>query len=416
MSAAEATAPGAVIAGGGYAAGEFAVKLRQGGYTGSITMVGAEPHLPYHRPPLSKTFLAGQVTPESLLLRPQAAYDKFSVRFIGGQHVQSLDRAAHSIALEDGTSLPYAKLVIATGGRARRLTCPGSDLAGLYTLRTIADVASIRDSMVPGSRLVIIGGGYIGLEVAAVAVKHGLTVSVIEAAPRLLARVAGAEISAFYETAHRAAGVQIVTGAGVQALHPAANDPTRLGSVELADGRILPADFAVAGVGLIANTELAEQAGLKVENGIWVDEFCRTEDPDVLSLGDCANHPCPFLGRRVRLESVPNALEQARVAADTINGKLQPYAAVPWFWSDQYDLKLQAVGLADGHDQVVVRGSMESRSFLVFYLRAGTLIAADAVNRPGEFMVAKRLVGACLSPAAATLADDAAPLKGLMVG
>jgi 3-phenylpropionate/trans-cinnamate dioxygenase ferredoxin reductase subunit len=200
----------------------------------------------------------------------------------------------------------------------------------------------------------------------------------------------------------------------VTALTPHGADPARVGGVILANGDTLPADVVVAGVGLVPHTELAEAAGLRVENGIWVDEYCRTEDPHVLAIGDCANHPCPFLGRRVRLESVPNALEQARVAADTVVGKLVPYAAVPWFWSDQYDLKLQAVGLTDGHDQVVLRGSFEARSFLVFYLRQGVVIAADAVNKPGEFLMARRLVGAVVRAEAGVLADPAVALKSLL--
>jgi 3-phenylpropionate/trans-cinnamate dioxygenase ferredoxin reductase subunit len=304
--------------------------------------------------------------------------------------------------------------VLATGGHARKLSCPGAGLAGVFTLRGIADARALRGELVPGRRMVIVGGGYIGLEVAAVAVKAGLAVTLIEAAPRVLARVAGAEISAFYEKAHRDAGVVIHTGQGVTALTPHGADPARVGGVILANGDTLPADVVVAGVGLVPHTELAEAAGLRVENGIWVDEYCRTEDPHVLAIGDCANHPCPFLGRRVRLESVPNALEQARVAADTVVGKLVPYAAVPWFWSDQYDLKLQAVGLTDGHDQVVLRGSFEARSFLVFYLRQGVVIAADAVNKPGEFLMARRLVGAVVRAEAGVLADPAVALKSLL--
>ena len=405
---------GVLIIGAGYAAGELAIRLRQGGYENPVTMVGAEPHLPYHRPPLSKGFLSGKVPQDELLLRPEATYTKLGIDFIGGARVTGIDRAGHTATLDNGQVLAYAKLVLATGGHARRLSCAGADLAGVLTLRTLDDVTAIRARLSPGSRLVIIGGGYIGLEVAAVAIEQGATVTVVEAAPRVLARVAGAEISAFYEKAHRDAGVTVLTSQTVAALVALPEDATHVGGVVLGSGQTLPADFVLAGIGLVPHTELAEAAGLQVQNGIWVDEYCRTEDPDVLAIGDCANHPCPFLGRRVRLESVPNALEQARVAADTIGGRLAPYAAVPWFWSDQYDLKLQAVGLADGHDQVVLRGSMEARSFVVFYLRQGTLIAADAVNKAGEFLVARRLVGASLRPDIATLADAGASLKALM--
>jgi 3-phenylpropionate/trans-cinnamate dioxygenase ferredoxin reductase subunit len=407
--------PGTVIVGAGFAAGECAIRLRQAGYAKTITMIGAEQHYPYHRPPLSKAYLSGTVTQDTLLLRPDAAYKKANIGFAGGVTVEAIDRAAKTIRLSGGgIPMSYDALVLATGGHARRLNCPGAELDGLYYLRTLEDVAAIRARMAAGRRLVIVGGGYIGLEVAAVAVKLGVDVTVVEAAPRVLARVAGQEISAFYEQMHRDAGVAVLTGVSVAALVPGPGLPQSVGGVALADGRTLPADFVIAGVGLVPNDGLARQAGLRVENGIWVDEYCRTEDPAVLAIGDCANHPSAFLGRRVRLESVPNAIEQARVAADTLTGKLAPYAAVPWFWSDQYDLKLQAVGLADGHDQVVLRGSMQARSFRVFYIRAGVLIAADAVNKPGEFMMARRLVGAGVAPDAAALADTGRALKDLI--
>jgi 3-phenylpropionate/trans-cinnamate dioxygenase ferredoxin reductase subunit len=314
--------------------------------------------------------------------------------------------------LNTGARLGYEKLVIATGGRVRPLTCPGSDLAGLFYLRTIADVEGLRTRLSAGTKVVIIGGGYVGLEVAAIAVKHGLDVTIIEAAPRVLARVAGVEISAFYERAHRAAGVTIHTGAGVESLAEGA--PGHVGHVVLADGRRFPADFVLAGIGLLPNVELAAACGLHVNNGIWVDEYCRTEDTDILAIGDCSNHPSPFLGRRARLESVPNALEQARVAADTITGKMVPYGAIPWFWSDQYTLKLQAVGVSENYDQVVQRGSMEENAFTMFYLRQGIVIAADSVNRPADFMAAKRVVGQRLRLPAGDLADIARPLKDLI--
>jgi 3-phenylpropionate/trans-cinnamate dioxygenase ferredoxin reductase subunit len=405
---------GVVIVGAGYAAGELAIKLRQGGYAAPITMAGAEAHLPYHRPPLSKSFLSGETPHEELLLRPEAIYTKSSIAFLPNTRVSAIDRAAHTATLQDGRTLEYEKLVLATGGQARLLSCPGAELAGVHTLRTVDDVLAIRAYLTPGARLVIIGGGYIGLEVAAVAIKLGVAVTVVEAAPRVLARVAGMEISAFYEKAHRDAGVTVLTGQSVIALTALPEDAGHVGGVLLGDGRTLDADFVIAGVGLVANTQLAEAAGLKVDNGIWVDEYCRTDDPDVLAIGDCSNHPSAFLGRRVRLESVPNALEQARVAADTICGKLVPYGAIPWFWSDQYDLKLQAAGLSDGYDQVVLRGSMEARSFLVFYLRQGKVIAADAVNKPGEFMLARRLVGAAATADVAHLADTNVPLRNFV--
>ncbi len=400
--------------GAGQAAGELAIRLRQAGYTDPVTLVGSEQHLPYQRPPLSKAFLSGHVTPADLLLRPDTAYAKAGIVFIGATQVTGLDLARRSVALSDGRALAYDKLVLATGGHARRLSCPGATLDGVHVLRTIDDVLALRARLRPEARLVIVGGGYIGLEVAAVAVKQGLSVTLIEAAPRLLARVTGPQISAFYEGVHRAAGVDVQTDASLSALLPAGHDRGHVGAAQLSDGRVFAADFVLAGIGLIPNTALAEAAGLPVGDGILVDEYCRTPDPDVLAIGDCANHPNPLLGRRVRLESVPNAIEQARVAAETICGRLKPYAAIPWFWSDQYDLKLQAVGLADGHDATVLRGAMADRAFSLFYLREGVVIAADTVNRPAEFMAAKRLVGGKLPIAAAALADVSRPLKALL--
>ncbi len=405
---------GVVVAGAGHAAGEFCFRLRQNSYAGPITLVGDEAHLPYQRPPLSKTFLAGEIGTDALLLRPQSSYDKASISFIGNTRVTHIDRATHRVALSDGQTLGYDKLVLATGGRARPLTCPGADLEGVFYLRSITDVDGIRLKFATGSKVVIIGGGYVGLEVAAVAVKHGLSVTLIEAAPRVLARVAGVEISAFYEKAHRDAGVQIHTGAAVASLAASASQPGHVASVMLSDGRSFPADFVLAGIGLLPNVELAADAGLRVDNGIWVDEYCCTEDPAILAIGDCSNHPSSFLGRRVRLESVPNALEQARVAADTITGKMMPYGAVPWFWSDQYNLKLQAVGVSENYDQVIQRGSMEIPAFTMFYLRKGVVIAADSVNRAADFMAAKRLVGQGIAVAPKDLADTDRPLKELI--
>lgn len=403
-----------VIVGAGCAASELGFRLRSGGHAGPITMIGAEPHLPYNRPPLSKGFLAGEVTPDALLLRAHAAYERAEIGFRGSSIVTGIDRAAHRITCADGTTLAYDRLVLATGGKARPLACPGASLAGVFYLRTLDDVDAIRAHFTQGARLVIIGGGYIGLEVAAVAVKSGLLVSVIEAAPRVLARVAGVDLSAFYHEAHRAAGVQIHTSAMVAALYEADDAAARVGGVVLADGTRIAADFVLAGIGLIPHVELAEQAGLAVGNGIEVDEYCRTADADIFAIGDCSNHPSPFLGRRVRLESVPNAMEQARVAACAILGAPEPYSAVPWFWSDQYDLRLQSVGLSDGYDRSVLRGVMSDRKFITFYLRDGTLIAADAVSRPADFMAAKRLVAARARPDMAALANVDIPLKTLL--
>jgi 3-phenylpropionate/trans-cinnamate dioxygenase ferredoxin reductase subunit len=403
---------GVVIVGAGYAGGECAIRLRQVGYTGPITLVGAEAHAPYHRPPLSKAYLAGEADALTLPVRPEAAYETAGIRFIAGTLVEALDRPARVARLSSGEPLQYDWLVLATGGRPRTLQCPGAGTAGIHYLRTRDDTEALWPKLKPGRRLLIIGGGYIGLEAAAIAIKRGLAVTVLEAAPRLLARVAGEEISAFYEHAHRQAGVTIITRARLSRFEP---DPSGLaGAAVLEDGSRIAADVILAGIGLLPAVELAESAGLSVNDGIVVDAECRTADPAILAIGDCANYPSPFLGCRVRLESVPNAQEMARVAAATIIGAPVAYAGVPWFWSDQYDLKLQAAGLSRGHDQAVLRGDTSAKAFIVFYLQNGTLIAADAVNRPGEFMVAKRLVERKASIPASALADLGVPLKSLM--
>jgi 3-phenylpropionate/trans-cinnamate dioxygenase ferredoxin reductase subunit len=282
-------------------------------------------------------------------------------------------------------------------------------------MRSIADVDSLREVFVPGAKLVIVGGGYIGLEVAAVAVKRGLEVEIVEFAPRVLARVAGPQLSAFYEHVHTKAGVQLRLSTGVEGFEPAATKPGHVGAVRCSDGTLLPADLVLVAVGLIPNMELAAQARLETGNGIVVDLFCQTSDPDIFAIGDCAEqNPLPYLGRRFRLESVPNAMEQARVAASVITGKPSPYSAVPWFWSDQYNLKLQSVGISQHFDQVIVRPARTPEGFVAFYLKEGTIIAADCVNSIIEFNAAKRFVADKLKPDPAALADPAVNLKSLL--
>lgn len=396
--------------GAGQAGAEAANALRQQGYAGSITLIGDESYPPYRRPPLSKAFLSGAATQESLYLKPLAAYATANVDCRLGIGVEAIDREAHCLRLFDGTSVPYAQLILATGGRARRLSLPGADAPNVHYVRGIDDILAFKDQMVEGKRLVIIGGGYIGLETAAVAVQKGLSVTVVEAAPRLLARVAVPEVSAFYERAHTQRGVSFRIGVGIHGFE----GEGQVDTVVLADGSRLAADFVVAGIGLIPNTELAEAAGLTVSNGVAVDAYTRSSDPDIYAIGDCSHHENQFLGRRLRLESVPNAMEQARVVAATIVGKPQPYAAVPWFWSDQYDLKLQMVGLSEGHDRFVVRGDLSTESFCIFYLKDGLVISADAVNRPQDFVAARRIVGERIALTPEQLADESQPLKALL--
>lgn len=406
----------AIIIGAGHAGGELAIALRNEGWEGRILLLGEEAHLPYHRPPLSKAYLAGSVEKASLSIRPQAAYDKANVEFFGNVRVVRIDRANKRLELADGKQLAYDKLAIATGGRPRPLAVPNAAAAercaNFHYLRTLDDVELIRAQMAPGKRLAIVGGGYIGLEVAAAAVAQGLQVTVLEALPRVLQRVTAAELSAYYERKHREAGVDIRTGVQVADLELT---DAAVSAVLCADGSRLEADLVVVGIGLIANTELAAEAGLAVDNGILVDEYARTDDPDIHAAGDCTNHPNPVLGRRLRLESVPNALEQSRVAAATMAGKLhKSYASVPWFWSDQYELKLKMVGLSQGFERLVLRGDPLSDSFSAFYLKDGKVLAADTVNRPQDFIAAKRLVAEGIPVTAEQLADDSRPLKELL--
>jgi len=399
-----------VIVGAGQAGSELATSLRQHGYADSVVLIGDEDYVPYRRPPLSKTYLSDEVTLESLFLKPRAAYEKHAIECRFGIGVESIDRAARSLRLYDGSVLRYDKLALTTGGRPRRLSVPGAERSNVHYIRTVAGIDRLKQQFGEGKRLVIIGGGYIGLETASVGIKKGLHVTVVEALPRVLARVTAPEISAFYERVHRGHGVDLRTGVGVHALEGSGDTCT----VVLADGTRLAADLVVIGVGLIPNTELAEAAGIEVSNGIVVDRYAVTSDPDIVAAGDCTNHDNVFLGRRLRLESVPNALEQARVAAASILGRPRVYDAVPWFWSDQYDLKLQMVGLSQDYDDLIVRGDMDANSFTAFYLKDGVVISADSVNRPQDFMVAKRLVAERAAVPSERLRDDAVPLKSLL--
>lgn len=399
-----------VILGAGQAAGQAIASLRQEGYEGGIVLIGNEPYLPYQRPPLSKKFLAGELEAERLYLKPEAFYADAGVDVRLGIEATGIDRAAHTVSLSTAETLSYSKLLIATGSRVRKLPVPGAELDGVFYLRSIEDVDHIRERFLAGGNMVIVGGGYIGLEVAAVATKSGVSVTVIEGADRVMARVVDPIVSAFYERVHKEEGVTILTGATVQAFEGG----DKVEAVVCGDGTRIPADFVVVGIGILPNVELAEEAGLVVDNGIVVDELCRTSDADIFAAGDCTNHPNGIYGRRLRLESVPNAIEQGKTAAAMMLGKEKPYNQAPWFWSDQYDLKLQIVGLSQGYKDAVVRGDPEAgRSFAVFYLKDGKLIAVDAVNRAPEFMMAKILVakGAELDPA--RIRDEDIPVKQL---
>lgn len=405
-----------LIVGAGHAGAELAVTARQLGWVGSIDLIGEEPAPPYQRPPLSKGYLQGSATMETLALRPAEVYENANIRLQPNVRLVSIDRAARQVRLADGRSLPYTKLALCTGGRPRPLVVPGLEgetgPRNLHYLRTLADAEGIRAGLAEGVHLVIVGGGYVGLELAASARKLGAEVTVLEAASRVLARVTGAEVAGFYEAVHREAGVEIRTGFTVASAEMA-SDGTIM-ALSGADGERIAADVIVAGIGMVPNVELAQSAGLELDGGIVVDELSRTSDPDILAAGDCTVQYNALYGRRLRLESVPNALEQARAAASVLAGKPRPNRSVPWFWSDQYDLKLQMVGLGQGHDRCVLRGDPASRRFVAFYLRDGVVIAADAISRPADFMVAKRLVAAGASADAAVLADESRSLKDLL--
>jgi len=401
-----------VIIGGGQAGAEAATLLRQNGFEGRVSLIGEEDALPYMRPPLSKGFLAGEVGREALIYKNATVYGKARIELRLGVRVEEIGRRDKTLLLNDGNEAGYDKLILAIGGRARPLLVPGANLRNIFYLRTIADVEALQPHMVSGRRLVIVGGGYVGLEAAAVAVKRGLDVTVLESAPRVLARVTAPALSQFYEDTHRKAGVAIRTGEIVSAF---AGKNGEVAAVLCGNGSSFAADFVLIGIGLIPNTELAERAGLIVDDGIVVDNASRSSDSNIFAIGDCAMHSNHgFLLRKIRLESVPNALDQARAAAAAIMGRPTPKASVPWFWSDQYDLKLQMVGISEGHDDVVIRGETQTSSFVVFYLKAGQLIGADAVNRPGDFMAAKRLVGDRIKVSPARLADDNVSLKLLI--
>lgn len=403
--------PTLVIVGAGQAGGEIATQLHKLGHEGRTVMISEESYVPYRRPPLSKAYLAGEMQQKALFLMQPEKMEKIGVEVITNTRVERIDRAAKTLTLSNGDTLAYDKLALTTGSRARPLPLPGADSPNVFALRGIDDIDAIRAQAQPGKKVTIIGGGFIGLETAAVLCKMGLQVTVLEGLPRVLARVTVPEISSFFERIHRKAGVDLRVDAQVAALKGTPN----ITQIELGDGSTIDTDFVIIGIGIIPNVELAQEAGLDVDNGILVDEYTQTSDPDIVSAGDCTNHPNAFLGRRLRLESVQNAMEQGRAAAYAMLDQPKAYEAVPWFWSDQYDIKLQMVGMSAGFDQMVIRGNPETeRHFAVFYLREGRLISADTLSQPREFMIAKKLVAAQVTVDPQQLADENVPLKDLL--
>ena len=396
-----------VIIGAGQAAAQLVDSLRRRGYAGALTMVGDE-GLPYQRPPLSKKYLAGELGLDRLQLRQPNYFAEQRVDLRLGQRATEIDRVAKRVRLDDGATLDYEHLVIATGSHPRRLKMPGADLGGVHYLRSLSDADHLRTEVHVGQHAVIIGGGYIGLEVAATLRQLGMEVTVLEMAERVMNRVVAESVSRYYEREHANHGVKIELGARVLALHGDSNG--RVSSVETDRGSIA-ANLVVVGIGVLPTDELAQQAGLACDNGVVVDEYCQTSDPAIFAIGDCSNHPSVHYGRRVRLESVDNAFEQANTVAANITGTATKHDRVPWFWSDQYHHKLLIVGLADGHDQAILRGDPANHSFSVCYLRDGEFIAIDTVNMAKDQMAARKLIAASMRPDPAKLVDISIALK-----
>lgn len=400
-----------VIVGAGHGGAQAAIMLRQHGFAGTLALVGDEPCLPYERPPLSKAYFSGEKQFEQILIRPAQYWAEREVAMLTGRRVAAVDPVARTLAMADGSSLGYGTLVWATGGVPRRLTCPGHDLAGVHTLRARADVDRITAELPGARRVAIVGGGYIGLETAAVLATAGKQVTVLEVQDRVLARVADEKLSRFFEAEHRAHGADIRLNAAVTALDGTGG---RVSSVRLADGGTVPADMVLVGIGIAPAVEPLLAAGAAGGNGVEVDGICRTSLPGVYAVGDCALQTSPFADNTpVRIESVQNAHDQATVLARDITGSPLPHQAVPLFWSHQYDLRLQTVGLSGGNDQVVTRGDPASRAFSLVYLRRGRVIALDCVNAMKDYAAGRALVvaGARCPPEA--LADPAVPLRTL---
>lgn len=396
-----------VVIGAGQAGCQLVARLRSEGFTGAITLIGEEAVPPYQRPPLSKAYLMGEMPLERLFLRPESFYADQNITLKLGAKVERIDPAAREVHLAAGEVVSYDKLALTTGSTPRRLPATiGGHLPGVLVMRDLKDAEAMAPALVAGNKVVIIGGGYIGLEGAAVCAKKGLDVTLIEGAPRILQRVASAETSDYFRALHQSHGVRIIEGVGVNCITGA----DRATGVELADGTFLPADIVVLGVGITPNTHLAEAAGLTIDNGIWTDEFARTSDENIYAAGDCAS--AMFKGQRLRIESVGNAIDQADTAARNMLGKDVAYAPKPWFWSDQYDCKLQIAGLNIGFDKVVVRDDGKARSH--WYYAGDQLIALDAMNDPRAYMVGKRLIDAGKTVDPARVADATSDLKSFL--
>ena len=400
-----------LIVGAGHSGAQVAAALRQCKFDGSIALIGEEPDYPYQRPPLSKEYLAGNKPFDRLLIRPASFWADAAITMLRGRRVVSVDAKAHSVLTADGETLSYGVLVWAAGGRARRLTCMGSDLAGVHSVRNRADVDQMIAEMATTTRVCVIGGGYIGLESAAVLAKLGKQVTVLEAQDRVLARVTGVALSRFYEAEHRAHGVDVRLGTAVECIEESEG---RASGVRLSTGEILPCEMVIVGIGILPEIEPLLAASAEGGNGVTVDAYCRTTLPDVYAVGDCALQRNVHAGwQQIRLESVQNANDMAITVARDITGEPETYHAVPWFWSNQYDLKLQTVGLSTGHDVEVLRGDPVNRSFSIIYLKAGHVVALDCVNATKDYVQGKRLVTSAIAADVSQLSNPEISLKEL---
>ena len=402
---------GLVIVGGSYAAMQIAASAREAGYGEPIRLVSEEPVLPYQRPPLSKGYLTGKFAPAALPLRAEVFYRDNRIDLLLGKRVDALDLASGRVTLASGDRLAFDRLALATGTRPRPLPVPGADLAGVLFLRSLADADRLRPRLEAATSIVIIGGGFIGLEFASVAATLGKPVTVIEAQDRLLARGVSSQMAAFLTEIHRSRGVVLRLGTSVRALH---GESGRVRAVECGDGQRLDADLVLVAIGVVPNVELAVQAGLSCQDGLLVDRLARTDDPRVVAAGDCTRHPSAFAGQLLRLESVQNATDQAKTAGAAVAGQDKPYESVPWFWSDQYGLKLQMVGLVQGHDRHAIRGAPDQRRFSIFYFRDDRLIAIDSINRAADHMLGRKLLALGRSPTPGQAADESFDLQTLL--
>lgn len=399
-----------LIIGASHAGAQLATSLRKEGWLGRILVIGDESAMPYHRPPLSKALLIGEKDASQLDIMKATVYEKADIEYKLGVHVQAIDRAQKQVTLDTGETIAYNKLALCTGARVRKLDIPGSHLKGVFYLRTLADAQAIQSAVKPGGKAVIVGGGYIGLETAASLRKLGMEVWVLEMMNRVLERVTAPELSTYYTDLHQRHGVQIMTHA--QALELQGSDQVE--RVVCNEDRTLDADMVIIGIGVIPNTELAAAAGLQVENGIVVNEFAVTSDADIVAAGDCTFHPNNVLGYRLRLESVPNAMEQAKTAAASLCGLQKAYHALPWFWSDQFNAKLQIAGFNKGYDRVILRGDPAKDQFVAWYMKGHHVLAADCINSGKEFMQAKKIIAEKLQISEADLADASVDLATLI--